>query len=60
MQDGHCPESPRKAFTCQAIREDGKPILVIGLGNHDCVRFELTWRQVAGVVLAWLPWVVQR
>lgn len=53
-------EDPRKAFTCCFTRIDGRPIITIGLGQHDCVRFELTWSMVASLVLDMLPWVVKR
>lgn len=50
----------QKAFTLAFTREGGKPIIVIGLGNHDCVRYELTWSQVATFVCDAFPWVVKR
>ncbi len=51
---------PIKASSCSATKVSGKPILTIGLGNHDCVRYELTWAQIANLILDMLPWVVRR
>lgn len=53
-------EDPQKAFTFAFTRVGGKPIIVIGLGNHDCVRYELTWSMVASFVLDAMKWVVRR
>lgn len=58
-RDPIVPE-PTKAFTCCITRVDGKPVLTVGIGNHDCVRYELTWSMVASMALDMIPWVVKR
>ena len=43
------------AETLRLTVEDGKPYLVIGQGNHDALRFQITWDQVRGFVLDAVP-----
>lgn len=59
---GSTPNSsePRKAYSFALTRVGGKPIIMIGLGQHDCVRFELTWPMVATFVADAMKWVLIR
>lgn len=53
-------EEPKKATAFALTFPDGKPVIMIGTGNHDCVRFELNWAQVATFVMDALPRIVRR
>lgn len=48
-------EEPRKAFTARLVFEGVTPILVLGKGNHDCERWELSRAQIAGIVKDAVP-----
>lgn len=49
-----------EAKTFRLTFPDRKPVVVIGLGNHECIRFELTFDQLRGLVLDAMPELLRR
>ena len=52
-----------ETFHAETVRltvEGGKPFLTIGQGNHDALRFQITWDQVRGFVLDAVPQLLHK
>lgn len=46
--------------TIRLVYMETKPVIVVGFGNHDCIRYELTWDQLRGLVLDAMPELLRR